>query len=350
MRNTDMHNRYNNYDLLRIISIISVVVIHVNWIYLENIYDEPRFDNLWIFTSTLNIITRFSVPALTMISGAFNLEKEKNADFSLFYMKIVKKIVFPTMIITVIYLIVHFILHEDIFLDLKKVIKGGFCNLWYINMLLGLYFLTPYIIRLKQAIKWEHYKLLAYVMVIWAIISQATSDEKLSYSIGVCVAFLSYYLMGDVIKTEIEKGWNPNKCLLIIVSLICVALTFLWRSMGNYYYISKAYINFFSPTIFIFSLCVFALFAVVKINKDYSWFAKISFEVYLFHTLVLDGILPIIQDRCFYYLVEELTLVVTTLIVSLIFAMGYSWLWSLVSRKISFNRMIENCKIWKIFE
>lgn len=80
-----------------------------------------------------------------------------------------------------------------------------------VYMLVGLYFLTPFIVKLRVVTNWKHYKVLAVVMMLWAIISQATSDQKLAYSIGVCFAFLPYYLLGDVIKTEIERGCTPPK-------------------------------------------------------------------------------------------------------------------------------------------
>lgn len=67
-------SRQSNFDLLRIISTISVVLIHVN-------ATVANSNNISIvgfnICSLINIITRFSVPCFVMLSGAFILNNER---------------------------------------------------------------------------------------------------------------------------------------------------------------------------------------------------------------------------------------------------------------------------------
>ena len=70
--------RYNNYDLLRIISTIAVILIHSNFHYFCDRYSTPLLSVNYTVESFVNIITRFSVPVFVMLSGGFNLSNEKN--------------------------------------------------------------------------------------------------------------------------------------------------------------------------------------------------------------------------------------------------------------------------------
>ena len=188
--------RENQYDALRILSAIAVVIIHVNWFYFSSRYDAPDNTAEWIVEALLNILTRFSVPCFVMISGAFNLKREVNAlDY---YKKVSLKIFLPTSFIAVVCaiyrILTNIILKRSPSYGLKSILTGGFFNLWFVYMLAILYLATPVIILLKNRCTWNQYKLIAIIWTIWSVVSQATSTQKLAYSIGVGGAFVSYYL------------------------------------------------------------------------------------------------------------------------------------------------------------
>lgn len=323
-----------------------------NWIYFKPVYaiPSPTFD--WIFEAMINIITRFSVPAFVMLSGAFVLQNEKNADMNIFYKKSLKKIFLPTalviILLIVVQLIINQILHKSVFYDIKGVFIGNFYTLWYIYMLAGIYFLTPFVIRMKKNLTWNQYRLFGIIMMLWAVVSQATSEQKLAYSIGVVFAFLAYYLMGDIIKTELDRGWEPRKWMIVVIILICVAATFVFRVVGYNYYISKAYINFFSPTIVIYSICVFILFGRMTTKCNLSRLSSITFEIYLFHMLILRGLSPLFIE--FNPLIGEFLMVAGTFLISLCVAIVYRK----IGKAVSFGKWLEikinNSKIWRIFE
>lgn len=89
--------REYNYDLLRILSTVAVVLIHVNAHYFNGTMNTGSPINL--IENFINIITRFSVPCFVMISGAFLLHNEKNMDYKKFYSKTFYKTVIPFIII-----------------------------------------------------------------------------------------------------------------------------------------------------------------------------------------------------------------------------------------------------------
>ena len=89
--------RHNNYDLLRIIACIAVIILHVSAIYIGAYTTKNeltyKIDLTHIFeATTLNVLTRFAVPIFVMLTGAFSLSNPKNKDYKKFYKKFLKEL------------------------------------------------------------------------------------------------------------------------------------------------------------------------------------------------------------------------------------------------------------------
>ncbi|MDD3241038.1 MAG: acyltransferase [Lachnospira sp.] len=106
MKETTQTRRYNNYDLLRILATIAVIVIHVNYRYFAYRAYTPSMDKYYIIESLFNMVSRFSVPIFVMLSGAFLLHKESNGDAKAFYKKSCKKLLVPTLIVMAVFLLI----------------------------------------------------------------------------------------------------------------------------------------------------------------------------------------------------------------------------------------------------
>lgn len=290
--------RYNNYDLLRIISTIAVIFIHVNYQYFRNYSDTPSLSILYIIESLINIIMRFSVPAFVMISGAFNLNI-KNANAGEFYKKTTWKIFVPSFGAIILFLIIDegkaILIGTSKFSPIKSIITGGYYNLWFLYMLAGLYLLTPLLVKMKQSISKKSYAISAAILMIWAVGSQAVSSERVAYAIGVVFAFLGYYVLGDVILND-ELQLNYKKGLYFTVASIMFLITFIIRYMGVSYYLFNAYTNFFSPTIVIASICIFAGFKQIDVKRDLSWLSGKTLYIYLFHAITYRAIFKLLGN------------------------------------------------------
>ena len=122
-----MTERENNYDLLRIVSSIAVIMIHVSSIWLDRIdiiiANGPK-NNLCIenmyspaVICIYNSISRFAVPCFIMLSGAFILDNERNLDYKTFYCKSFAKVGIPTIVFSFIYILYRlpfcFIIRDD---------------------------------------------------------------------------------------------------------------------------------------------------------------------------------------------------------------------------------------------
>lgn len=290
--------RNNSYDLLRLLSCLAVILLHVNFLYFGDKTLTPSSSYLWIVESIINIITRFSVPCFVMISGAFLLSDEKNKDFAYFYKKQLVKVLLPTIIIGFAILTCSIINTRDIVGNITQVIEGTFYNYWYIYMTIGLYLSTPFVIRLKSTLTNKQYKLSSIVLMIWSIISQATTTYRFPYAIGVVFAFLSYFIIGNIIY---ENSIKEKLCIstLVTLCLLSVIITFIWRFIGhnNRMFVYEAYSNFFSPFIICYSICLFTIFTRINIKGNYNKFSKYTLYVYLFHTFVYQYLYRIIEQN-----------------------------------------------------
>lgn len=94
-------DRENNYDLLRFISILAVIALHISDQYSD-------FGDTYKMTLTIwSKIVAFCVPCFVMLSGAFILNNEKNAYYSNFYRKSFSKIGIHVLIFSILYVAYH---------------------------------------------------------------------------------------------------------------------------------------------------------------------------------------------------------------------------------------------------
>jgi surface polysaccharide O-acyltransferase-like enzyme len=349
----NVKNRENGLDLLRILSALAVILIHVNALYFRARSNLNCIDATLHVESIINIVTRFCVPSFVMISGAFVLNNQKNADIRAFYRKSLYKIFLPFFVALGIFLLfdeARCIIDGNLnaLVPIKRAILGGYYNLWYMYMLLGLYMLTPFIIKLKQKLTDKQFCTMSVVMCIWAVVSQALSAQEAAYTIGVVFAYTSYYTLGSVLMTAKKKVSFGKNLLLVLVALLMYAITFLVRYRGVSYYLFNAYKNFFSPTIMIASICIFKLFLNLNIKKDLSKFSGYTFYIYLFHTIIYKSLNEVLISRLPFK--NELAIIVVlsiaTFILALIAAVIYKKIWDFANRK-GLEKKWNSMKIWE---
>lgn len=343
---TDRKIRLNNYDLLRIISTIAVIFIHVNYLFFKNYSGTPSLNILYIAESLINIITRFSVPVFVMISGAFNLSNIKNTNANEFYKKTIWKIFIPC-----IGAIILFFIYDEckaildgtsIMVPIKGIIAGNYYNLWFVYMLAGLYLLTPLIVKLKQVVSKKTYMLSSVILMIWSVGSQAVSSQRIPYALGVVFAFLGYYILGDVILNNDIR--IKCKSSYFTVAFVMFLVTFFVRSMGVSYYLFDAFTNFFSPTIVIASICIFAGFKQIDVKSDLSWLSGKTFYIYLFHTIIYKLLFKLIGHINGYLeLIVIPTIVIITFVIALGIAIIYDKFWK---SKEDWKAKWYSMKIW----
>lgn len=320
--------RYNQYDLLRVIAAIAVILIHVNYRYFEPRAYAPSWDKYYVIESIFNMVSRFSVPIFVMLSGAFLLHKTENGNAKQFYRKSIIKIWLPTLGVIALFTVIDVLRNMGSAWSfrtyLHSIIIGNYYNLWFMYMLAGLYVLTPFRVRMKNAISPKMYRNLTAVLLVWAVVSQAESTYQVPYALGVVVAYLGYFMAGNWIFENTKK--KPGAMVYFLIAALMFAVTFVMRFNG--FSMFDAYTSFFSPTIMMASLCIFAGVSRIEIKRDFSKISSYMFSVYLFHTIVMGEL--------YFTMNEVFDIVMITLLTfagALVCAVIYDGVWGVIRRK-----------------
>lgn len=303
--------RESNYDLLRIISAAAVIMIHVSgaW-FLDAVVKvaeygvDAREIQAAFMICVYNSISRFAVPCFIMMSGAFILDNQKNAEYRYFYSKTFVKIGIPTIIFSILYILyrvsVYFVGRDkeiSILLELLEDILRGtpMYHMWYLYMMIGVYALAPVVIRFKESITEEMFYKVSFSFLLFANLSRwITGEVWAKWSIGQSFEYLGYFMTGYCIrKILIVKKDNSKAFILILTGIfleICAA-GLKYKQLANglgdndlQLQIESLYFPFVDSV----SVLFFGGFTLLNIEKEYANVSDGTFYVYLIHAGVWD--------------------------------------------------------------
>lgn len=335
----------SNYDLLRVICTLAIIIIHVSAICINsNSYTDSynNFDITAVFCITMS---RFAVPCFLFLSGAFLLDNDKNQNYSTFYRKKLIKIFIPTIIFTIIYFLYYITITtigvangtaglSAYLTPIKNLLKGApTYHMWYMYTLIGIYLLIPVMIKLKLDIGEKAFARLSWIYFLVSIASGLTTTSLLCWGLPSTVMYLGYVLIGYQIRKNTKEKKNNAKGILFIIlgllSLLLLSFLYYLVKVGTIKNIDEElFSNNFNPLIAIAGMFVFLGFSYIRINsiKIISFVSRESFVIYLIHV----GVISIIFRNTGYIGHSELFIPIGTSIVfliSLILAIGYNKLW-----------------------
>lgn len=146
-------DREKNYDLLRGISCIFIILLHIAALYTEDRSVYSAYKGLeFSFCDFLQIITRTAVPCFVMLSGAFMLDRN-SLNLSSFYKKSIIKLGIPTLVFSLIYIAARLVSGIGLKTVIFDTVNGKpIGHMWYMFMLVGLYMIYPFVFFLKEAV------------------------------------------------------------------------------------------------------------------------------------------------------------------------------------------------------
>ena len=319
-----MKKRDYKLDLLRVISMIMVVIIHIANYYCRAFNDIDKISYLGALI--FNTISRISVPFFFMISGATLLNKKydkgKNKE------RIIKKII-TLSVITIIYFIWDkYYMNKDINIILL-LSKPERKLLWFMYAIIGIYIALPFIKCMVDKMRKEEDKPFA---ILWLIFNGILKYLNIGNTYLIPIISGTYYLGYFVIGYMIIKYYNyinkkrNNKLLLVmsIISFVSVIILTYFISIDRDKHFTKllTYSNFL---IMIASLSSFIyLYFNIKDKENIiiSKLSNLSFGIYLFHGIILDFIMKLIPYKNIYsYIGIPVILVVVIFITSIIVGM-----------------------------
>lgn len=310
--------REYNYDWLRVVSMIAVIMIHVSVIWVSDfstyVSEGGNVEELLypMMSCVYNTISRFAVPCFVMLTGAFVLSDSRTANYKEFYSKKIIKIGVPTIIFSCLYILYRipfcFIGEQAgmgrVFSLIKDIIKGSpFYHMWYLYMLVSLYFLAPIVIQFKDSIKYKNFRIIVFVFMLMGSLSGwTTGNVQLSWDIGQAFEYLGYFMVGYVIRKDLKKDSKKGIFLIVVGVLLEIATAFAEYQFQIVNGIGESELEYsivgsFCPTIVVASLLVFAGFTMLSARYN-VWIEKLSamsFIIYLVHAGALDVICKLLN-------------------------------------------------------
>lgn len=302
-----MNSKYReaNYDLLRLICTIAVITIHVSANYKNAITNNEIFGYLVeknVITILLyNTLSRFAVPCFVMLSGAFLLSDDRNAEYDYLYKKCMKTIILPTLVFTVLYflyseavvcagIVIKGKSLRGILLPIKQILVGApYYHMWYMYMIIGLYLLIPLILQVKNSFGEKKFLRISVVLMLVTSISGWTSTFELNWGIAKVICYIGYLMVGyQLRKYNINKKSNVKGFLFVIFGItILLGLTYIQyqHSVLGIAETDEKYsiVGNFNPLVVISSLLIFFGFSKLNINYDLRKIASLTFSIYLIH-------------------------------------------------------------------
>ncbi len=311
MQNIQQKQRLFEFDLLRVIAILAMIMIHVS---VRLVINNNQNSTNFIIGNIFNSISVFAVPFFVMISGYFMLDENKIIQIPKIKNKILK-LIFLTLFWSFFYAL---ILHYH---NITRVFICGLSPLWYLYLITGLYLMTPV---LRLFVKEDNRNYIYYCVILGIIfifipnllnivlVPNLASEYFKQYGI-IGGGFLVYYLIGwgfHHFQNKIKSIKIP--LIIVIISLITI-ITCTQFIHSSYYKPYKIFYSSENIPALIYSVFLFSL--IYKISNKYSeninskikyFISKcsyLSFGVYLVHVGFLHLFINLfkqIQDGLFY--------------------------------------------------
>lgn len=299
--------RNNNIDFLRVTAAFMVIILHVSASFVTDNIDAINYS--FTVGNFYDSVTRFCVPLFILISGGLNLSNKSNKNFSFFYNKTMKKIIIPIFIWSIFYvffnyvLIAYGIIIHNYSITLKSLLSpiyswalgAPFYHMWYVYMIMGLYAITPFVIRIIEEFGDRVVMLLGFIFLILGFIVGLTSD--LFWMIQF-IQYLGYYMLGYTILTisknqKVRTGFNWYLLFGVVFGLLIFITTQLLVKSG---FVQFEYLNFgrlyfysyLSPFVILGSLSIYKGFlSINNIKIKFYRLASHTFNIYLIHAAII---------------------------------------------------------------
>ena len=312
------------------------------------IFFTPAWAGVWMFF----IISGFFI-AKGFISGK---NKFTIKSISKFYVRRIIKVGIPTIVFVI--LCGFFCFPDWFFLNLKTILNvmifnyngqpgiDGIGATWFVSTIMQLYFLVPLFCFLVKKVddKDGKYNLLKWILFIAVILlglgirifALRNGLDWYKYTYTPFFANLDLFFGGVIFSYIIKDLQEKNNVFNVIIKLISVILVIALVLVNSFYYSRNEFLviyQYILPTIYLLTVCLY-LYAFGR-KKNYKYevlnyrslmrnpfriidaFAGISFEFYLFHSLILsilkvkiDGDNVIVN----YFVLFSLSLVISSIL------------------------------------
>lgn len=301
-------NRNISFDLLRIISALSVVVLHTCTVYIER---YPVGSAVFRVANFYDSISRFGIPIFVMISGAIFLSENKTVTTKKLWTRNILRLFIIYWVWSFAYYAFQCVYYWNVSIfhnGLVGVVNGcvyAANHFWFIFMILGLYTLVPFLRTWLAHAEKKEIKYFVILFIVFQVVRVTVSilaDKSLitelsnKLTITELSHYLGYFVLGHIlVKYDLTKKLKTILYALVPVSVIVNYLVSDVMSLKSGAYHPGIYDSFGFFT-FVISVAVFLFFKDLgpKIKSE-GTFARIlsglsadTLGIYLLHVGVLD--------------------------------------------------------------
>ena len=221
------NKRELSFDILRVISMIMVIIIHVANVYCRN-YGIIN-NSSYLISLIFNTISRISVPLFFMISGALLLNQK-------FDKEKYKKRLFKYIII-ILFWDIFYLIWEYFYLNIKYdnlymlIIQPFRAHLWFLYTIIVLYLLQPILKIILEKISKRNRIIL---LILWFVISSMGLINSYIATYFSIFTYIGYFILGKYLYdfsliTNLKKY---NTCF-ITTMIICYALSIILNYVAS---------------------------------------------------------------------------------------------------------------------
>lgn len=358
--------REGNFDLLRIVCTLSVILIHVSTVYKTAINTDPQYrqqiaGNIATIAAC-DTFTRFAVPCFWMLSGAFLLSNPANRAYKAFYRKTFTRIGIPMLIFSAYYVMVReiepmrqLLSGQGGFSELVPVLREAargipMYHMWYLFTTVGVYVLIPALIRLKDDMGETTFCRACWCFLPIAVLSGWTDTYYLEWSIGKTACALGYVLIGYTLRhLSFGKGHAGKGffCFLLGIAGELVLFTIQYRhSCAGIPASAEVHpiLQEFNPLVAVSSILIFLGFSNLPLHTQaLRGLSGRTFLIYLIHAQLLErltSLLPPPQEQRLDCRISMLLYTLLIFLASDAFAVFYQWGYGKLDKNHRFTELL----------
>lgn len=276
------------FDILRVISMIMVIIIHIANVYCRSF--GLISTKSYLISLIFNTICRVSVPIFFMISGTLLLDREFNKSK---YLKRVIKYVILIVVWDIIYLVWEYFYLGITYDKLYMLIIDPYrAHLWFLYTILVLYAIQP---LLKLIMDKSNNIVKTILLIVWIVLSLASMLNPYIAKSFTIFSYIGYFIIGKYLYDFIKKyDLRKYSLTLIIIMIICYSIS-IWMNYSLSIYLNQFYNLFFAYRTPFIMINSFALYILIisnyqqdSLNKLFIGLSDLSLGVYLIHGIFLD--------------------------------------------------------------
>jgi len=281
--------RHTGLDLLRILSALGVVLIHVSAPFVTS--NMKVLNEAFWAGNLFNALGRFSVPIFVVVSGFFLIRPIDS--LKEFYQKRFTRILWPLVCWSVIYLLwAYFFDHTRTFKIWEGLLWGKpYFHLWFLGMLMGLYAVTPLLGDLLKRVGIRKFTYIAIGLLLVAMANDAWDSyaHNRPWFGTWWMPYTGYFMIGACLGSF--RGMINRRWLLVSVAAVCYAMVFGltgWLFACNQY--SWYFYSYLSITSIVGSIAMVNLFRLMDVGggRFIARFSNLTFGIYLVHIIPLN--------------------------------------------------------------